>query len=131
MRVLILLIATSWLITACREPSNNRSAANRDTTPYTPKSPFVSAIEKGEAEETDCDQNDGLHDASVDYYNPKTGHTARYELKVHVKDCKVIRIDFPKGGWLDEDHIAPTPINKTNEAVLTDDKGRQWKVHLN
>ena len=49
------------------------------------------------------DYEDGTYDASVDYYNPKTGYSATYDLEVDVEDGEVVRINFPKGGWLDDD----------------------------
>jgi hypothetical protein len=128
MRILILLLITIWLTLGCREPSNSSFVVPNDATPYNPNTP--SAIEKERADETNCDFENGTHSATVDYYNPKTRHTAIYELKVHVKDCKIVQIDFPNGGWLDEDHIPQTQINRNREAMLTDDKGRQWKIHL-
>ncbi|WP_276482588.1 hypothetical protein [Paraflavitalea pollutisoli] len=61
-------------------------------------------------EKSGCDFKNGIHAAAVGYFNPKTGHTATYDdLKVHIINCAVVRIDFPNGGWLDEDHIPPQP----------------------
>jgi len=130
MRIALLFI-TAWLAFGCRDPSNGSSIVTNDTAHYEAQNPFVADYEKEEASDTNCDFENGIHSAIVDYNNPKTGHTARYELEVHVKDCKIVQIDFPNGGWLDEDHIQPTQINKNREAVLKDDKGRQWKIHLN
>jgi hypothetical protein len=128
MRILIILLITTWMIAGCREQSNSNFLISPDSAKYKPNTP--PAVAKEEAGETICDFKDGTHSASVDYYNPKTKHTAKYELNVHVKDCKIIQIDFPNGGRLDEDHISETPINRNKEAELQDDKGRQWKIHL-
>ena len=129
MRILILLLITTWLVLGCRDSSNSSVVVRQDTVQYEPNAPTVAGNEK-EAVETNCDIKDGSHSATVDYYNPKTGHTAKYELVVHVEDCKIVQIDFPNGGWLDEDHIPRAQINSDKEAVLRDDKGRQWKIHL-
>ncbi len=137
MRTLILFLLTTWLIFGCREPSKSSSVASQDTAQHKPNTSSVDGnenelnIAKEEAGRKNCGFKDGTHSAAVDYFNPKTNHTAKYGLKVHVKDCKIIQIDFPNGGWLDEDHIPQTQINENKEAVLKDDKGRQWKVHLN
>jgi hypothetical protein len=127
MRTLILFLFTTWLIFGCKESSKSSFVTSQDTDVNEHKL----NIAKEEASETNCGFKDGTHSAAVNYYNPKTKHTAQYDLKVHVKDCSIVQIDFPNGGWLDEDHIPQTPINENKEAVLTDDKGRIWKIHLN
>jgi hypothetical protein len=136
MRTLILLLLTTWVIFGCKESSKSSSVATQDTAQHKPNTSSVDGnenelnIAQEEAGETNCGFKDGTHPAAVTYYNPKTKHTAQYDLKVHVKHCTIIRIDFPNGGWLDEKHIPQTQINE-KEAVLKDDKGRQWKIHLN
>jgi hypothetical protein len=137
MRILILLLMTAGLAIGCREPSNNIGTVLHDTTQYEPKASTeigydieIKIDKKEETEETGCEFEDGTHAATVNYYNPQTGHTAKYELEVQVEDCKVVQIDFPNGGWLDEDHIPATEINDTGDAALKDDKGRDWKIHL-
>jgi hypothetical protein len=131
MRKLILFLLTTWLIFGCKEPSKRSSVTSQDTAQHKTNTENELNIAKEVVGETNCGFKDGTHSAAVDYFNPKTNHTAKYDLKVHVKDCKIIQIDFPNGGWLDEDHIPQTQINENKEAVLKDDKGRQWKVHLN
>lgn len=126
MRMLILSLIVSWVIIACKEPSTSNAIVTPDTAQYAP----TPLLTKEDVAVKQCDFKDGTHSASVGYRNPKTEHTAKYELKVHVKDCRVIQIDFPNGGWLDEDHIPATQINENKEAVLKDDKGREWKVRL-
>ena len=137
MRILILLLITTGLGIRCREPSNNIDPVRQDTIQYQskPSDEFGREIvikidKKEETEETSCEFKDGMHAATVNYYNPKTGHTAKYELEVHVEDCQVVQIDFPNGGWLDKDHIPATEINEAGDAALKDDKGRTWKIHL-
>lgn len=93
--------------------------------------PQLFEVEQEMKEEAGCPYEDGKHAATVGYYNPDTGHTATYDLKVHVTNCAVIRIDFPNGGWLDEDHIPATALDRHGHAKLTDDKGRRWEVHIN
>jgi|GEM_PF-2938788 len=94
--------------------------------------------EKHESEEekaankndNDCGVEDGTHSATVDYYNPSTGRTATYTLDVEVGDCEVTEIDFPKGGWLDSDHIPATELNSNGDADIVDDRGRTFSVHI-
>lgn len=79
---------------------------------------------------SDCSYDDGTYSATVDYYNPETGHSATYDLDVEVQDCEVIQIEFPRGGWLDGDHISPTALDEDGNATIEDDQGRTWEVHL-
>lgn len=137
MRILTLLLITTWLALGCGESSNSSTAVELDTAQYAPNISTETGNEievridtKEEAKKTGCNFKDGTHSATVDYYNPQTGHTAKYELEVHVEDCKVVQIDFPNGGWLDEDHIPATEINEAGDAALKDDKGRAWKIRL-
>jgi hypothetical protein len=138
MRILILLLITTGLAIGCREPSNNIDAVHQDTTQYEakPSAEIGHYIEikidtEKKSKEKTCGFTDGTHSATADYYNPKTDHTAKYyDLQVRVKDCKVVQIDFPNGGWLDESHIPATEINDNGDATLKDDKGRTWKIHL-
>lgn len=128
MRIFTILLITTWSVAGCREQSNSHSLISQDTAQYKTNTPSVTVPK--EAGETNCDFKDGIHSATVDYFNPKTKHTAKYELNVHVKDCQIVQIDFPNGGKLDESHISQKPINGNREAELQDDKGRQWKIHL-
>lgn len=52
-----------------------------------------------------CGYKDGEHMAEVKYYNPKSGTRSTYTLNVEVKDCEVVKIKFPKGGYIDESHM--------------------------
>src|SRR5450755_3785684 len=78
----------------------------------------------------DCGISDGTYNSVVDYYNPKTGYSSTYTLDVVVDNCEVTEIDFPKGGWLDSDHIDPTEINDDGTAEVVDDQGRSFEVHI-
>ncbi|RZK12923.1 MAG: hypothetical protein EOO46_01425 [Flavobacterium sp.] len=77
-----------------------------------------------------CEYEDGLHPATVDYYNPETGREKTYSLEVEVEDCEVITIYFPKGGWLDSDHLYPEQLDRDGSATLEDDRGRTFDVQI-
>lgn len=77
-----------------------------------------------------CGYEDGTHSATVDYNNPETGYNATYTLDVQVADCEVTEIDFPKGGWLDDTHIAPAEVDEDGDASIEDDRGRTFDVHI-
>ena len=80
---------------------------------------------------------DDSYDASVEYYNPETGYAATYDLEVDVVDNEVVRINFPKGGWLDDDvnpsesRLSPEELDENGEATLSDYNGRTYKVTIN
>ena len=74
---------------------------------------------------------DGTYSATVDYKNSKTGHSATYTLDVDVEDGQVVQINFPNGGWMDEDHFEAKEIDKNGEVIITDDRYYEYTIsHL-
>jgi hypothetical protein len=79
---------------------------------------------------------DGSHSAIVDYYNPKTGYSATYDLDVDVENGEVVRINFPKGGWLDDDihpsesRLKSEELDDNRNATLKDENGRTFEVQI-
>ena len=90
------------------------------------KSNMISDTDK----ETGCLFDDGSHSATVNYYNPSTGKRSTYNLDVVVNDCEVTEIDFTNGGRLDESHINATKLDDNGDASITDDRGREFDVHI-
>lgn len=39
-------------------------------------------------------------------------------------------IFFPKGGWLDEDHISAADIDEDGNATVDGEEGRTYDVHI-
>lgn len=78
-----------------------------------------------ESEEVD----DGLHSATIDYFNPATGTMGTYTLDVQVDGGQVTTIYFPQGGWLDDTHFEPADLEE-GRASIVDDEGRSWDVEL-
>jgi len=73
---------------------------------------------------------DGTYNATVDYNNPSTGYSATYTLDVEVNDGQVIQIDFPNGGYLDEDHITAADIDEEGDANVEGEDGKTYDVHI-
>lgn len=71
---------------------------------------------------------DNKYCANVQYNNPRTGTHSTYRLTVNVADNKVIQLDFPNGGVLDEDHFNAPVLNEEGEASFTNDKGYEYEV---
>ncbi|WP_288073014.1 hypothetical protein [Hydrotalea sp.] len=79
---------------------------------------------------SDCNLSDGTYSSTVDYYNPSTGYSQTYTLDVEVEDCQVVTIYFPKGGWLDSDHITPAEIDEDGNAEVEGDEGRTYSIQI-
>jgi hypothetical protein len=94
--------------------------------------PAQSDPEDTDVDESDrsCGWRDGTYSATVDYYNPENDFSNTYTLDVEVEDCQVIQINFPSGGWLDEDHISPADIDPGGEAEVEGEDGKTYRVHL-
>ena len=74
---------------------------------------------------------DGIHSATVDYYNPETGYSATYDLDVDVAGGEVSTIYFPNDGYLDDSHIYPGELDEDGRVRITDDQGREFEVEVN
>jgi len=77
-----------------------------------------------------CKFNDGTYSATVDYYNSRTGYSATYTLDVEVEDCQVVQINFPNGGWVDEDHIDYADLDENGFATVHGENGKQYEVQI-
>ncbi len=95
--------------------------------------------ENDNSNENDDNENkiyDGTYDAIVSHHNPDTQYSATYTLEVDVEDGEVIKINFSKGGWLDDDvhpeesRLYPEEIDENGEATLQDENGRTFEVHI-
>lgn len=76
-----------------------------------------------------CGYEDGTYSATVEYYNPDTDYSNTYSLDVKVEGCEVVQINFPKGGWLDSDHITPAVL-EDGKCTIEDENGRTYEVEL-
>lgn len=88
--------------------------------------------ETGDDEEENDEKTiaDGTYLATVDYNNPETGYSATYTLNVEVQDGQVVQIDFPNGGYLDDDHITPADIDEDGNATVEGEDGKTYEVHI-
>ena len=77
-----------------------------------------------------CKIEDGTYSATVDYNNPETGYSNTYTLDIDVESCQVVQINFPKGGWLDEDHIDAADIDEDGNASVSGENGKTYEVHI-
>lgn len=81
-------------------------------------------------DEVEVVYKDGIYTATVDYYNPNTVYYATYTLDVEVVDGQVVQINFPKGGWLDEDHIIPGYLDEDGSCTISAYDGMTYEIHI-
>ncbi len=106
------------------EASNDEVRLNNDNSESSNQSPnHISS-------ENECNYEDGVHSATVYYSNPETGFSNTYTLDVEVEDCEVIQINFPNGGWLDNDHITPSELDKNGTCTVFGEEGKTYEVEL-
>ena len=82
------------------------------------------------SDENGCRFEDGTHSATVDYYNPETGYSQTYTLNVEVENCEVVQIIFPRGGWLDSDHISPAELNEDGYCTIYGEDGKTYEIQI-
>jgi hypothetical protein len=80
--------------------------------------------------ESDGTYQDGTYCSNVDYYNPSTGTRNAYQLNVEVENNEVVRIIFPNGGWLDNDHFSPQELDRSGYCSFTSDKRNQYQITI-
>lgn len=79
---------------------------------------------------TSCGYNDGIHSATIKYFNPVTDYDAIYNLDVEVETCEVTVIYFPKGGWLDDDHIEPAELDEDGYCIIYGEDGKTYEIQI-
>ena len=80
--------------------------------------------------EADGTYQDGTYCSNVEYYNPSTGTRNTYQLNVEVENNEVVKIVFPSGGWLDDDHFSPQELDRSGYCSFTSDKNNQYEINI-
>jgi hypothetical protein len=113
---IISLVCLIFLLQAC----NNSSSS------------YESEISQAEAPpEQEIDKyTDGTYCARVDYQNPRTGTHGIYQLNVDVENHEVVKIHFPNGGWLDEDHFIAEQLDENGTCSFTSDKNCNYTIEI-
>ncbi|WP_264551391.1 hypothetical protein [Flavobacterium sp. N2038] len=136
-----LLFVLLILFVSCKNSSNyETNSEDENSTEYVNDENTNYEVADDESEDENLSEtknyDDGSYNASVDYYNPKTGYSATYDLDVDVENGEVVRINFPKGGWLDDDvhpsesQINPAELNEEGEATMEDENGRTFEIKI-
>lgn len=109
------------LLVSCTDASNSDSSGN---------STQDNLESEKSLDENSCKIEDGTHLATVDYYNPETGYSQTYTLDVEVENCEVVQINFPRGGWLDSDHISPAELNEDGYCTIDGEDGKTYEIQI-
>jgi hypothetical protein len=109
---------------------SNSQSNNPPIEKSTPEKRVYTSHSTHDESENSCGFNDDTYSATVDYDNPTTGYSTTYTLDVEVEDCQVVQIDFPNGGYLNDDHITPEDLDDDGDATIEDDRGRTFVVHI-
>lgn len=79
---------------------------------------------------SECKFEDGTYSATVEYYNSETEYSATYTLDVEVENGQIVQIDFPNGGWVDEDHITAADLDENGFANVSGEDGKSYQVQI-
>jgi hypothetical protein len=83
-----------------------------------------------ESIEIDGTYQDGTYCSNVEYYNPSTGTRNTYQLNVEVENNAVVKIIFPNGGWLDDDHFSPQELDRSGYCSFTSDNNNEYVINI-
>ena len=73
---------------------------------------------------------DDIYCAEVEYYNPETGTQSTYQLNIEIEERYLLKIFWPNGGWLDDDHFKDVYIDDSGYAKFTSDKGYEYTINI-
>ena len=92
-------------------------------------SDYNDSIDENISEEIVNNYPDGVYCAEVEYYNPNTGTNSAYTLTVEIEDNQLIKINFPNGGWLDDDYY-DAEIDENGYTSFTSTKGYDYTIQI-
>lgn len=118
---LLVLICISILV-ACNSHTYSESANDTEVVNTTIDNHDVNLKAQNEYE-------DGSYCALVEYFNPHTGKSSEYTLKVEIENDELTIIHWPNGGWLDDSHFTPPDISD-GEASFISDADYEYDVHI-
>jgi major membrane immunogen (membrane-anchored lipoprotein) len=127
---LLLVFAFSVFSIACGSKTSNKNENNRGYNHSYYSDDEYDEDDYGENDYSDCGYEDGIYSATVDYFNPETGYSATYTLDVEVEDCQVVQINFPNGGWLDEDYIDAADLDEDGSTTVYGEEGKEYIIQI-
>lgn len=132
---ILLSLFTTLTLLSCSDNSSSEAETENYTRHSSSSNSNLSSEDNEEntkvtSVNNDCNFKDDTYSATVDYNNSETNYSNTYTLEVEVKDCQVVKIYFPKGGWLDEDHISAADINEDGNARVEGEDGKTYEIHI-
>ena len=129
----LLLSLFNIIFCSCSSTTDKKESIEKPANSYS--SPSYHRNNNNDEDESDensssCKIEDGTYSATVDYNNSETGYSNTYTLDVDVENCQVVQINFPKGGWLDEDHIDVADIDEDGNANVSGENGKSYEIHI-
>ena len=128
-----LLLMSFFIFYSCSTTADKKESIEKPANSYsTPSYQRSNTNDENESDEnsSSCKLEDGTYSATVDYNNSETGYSNTYILDVDVENCQVVQINFPKGGWLDEDHIDIADIDEDGNANVSGENGKSYEIHI-
>jgi hypothetical protein len=110
--------------------SASPKSRNENRPSYTEENDEKNSEPEDEEQVNGCKYEDGTHSATVEYTNTQTGYSQTYTLDVEVENCEVVQINFPRGGWLDSDHISPEQIDSDGSCTIEGEEGKTYEVQI-
>lgn len=74
--------------------------------------------------------NDGEFCATIEYNNAETRNSSTYTLNVHIQNGKLIQIDWPNGGWLDDTHYDPPDLDDDGTCSFSTYNGKDYEIQI-
>lgn len=116
LKILIFIFFQIFILTNCTSKSNNDSEYDD--------------IDNYDSDNYGSDNYDGTYCAEITYYNPNTNNSSTYDLEIEVENNELVRILWPNGGWLDQDHFNPVEFNEDGYCEFTSDKNYEYTIQI-
>lgn len=126
---LVYMFLIFTLLSGCSPNNNQANHRDRSESSYSDENEY-SDSETTEKEEQEEAYSDGTYCAEVSYYNSNTGTNSSYTLTVEVESNELTQINWPNGGWLDDDHFASSELDEDGYTSFTSDKGYDYEIQI-
>ena len=129
MRVQLFILFLFLTIASCNDRTHNEDS-EASYSPSSTESSYSSDNQDDEEQDENGKYPDDTYCAEVEYYNPNAGTHSSYALTVEVESNEITQINFPNGGWLDNDHFNNAELEKDGTASFTSGKGYDYEITI-
>jgi len=127
---LLISLITVFTLLSCSNNSTSEPKTESNSSNSNSSSEINEEKSKSTSNNNNCNFKNDRYAATVDYNNSETNYSNTYTLEVDVEDCQIVKIYFPKGGWLDEDHISAADIDQDGNATVAGEDGKTYEIHI-